>query len=67
MIVTNDLDEFALLNMLKSCCKNRSCECDEKCPLNAICLYSNLNLSQLKIDYVPGMKVQEKGGNDALD
>jgi hypothetical protein len=59
MIKTNDLDEYSFLNSMKSCCMNYDCVCDE-CPLNKICMFANLNISNLSLVYEVEPKTETK-------
>lgn len=52
MIKTNNLKEYAFLEMLRSCCANHGCECDN-CPMQQVCNYSDITLSGLCLEYDP--------------
>ena len=52
MIKTNNLKEYAFLEMLRSCCENHGCECDN-CPMQQVCNYSDITLTSLILEYDP--------------
>lgn len=67
MIKTNNLKEYAFLEMLISCCANHRCECDN-CPMQQVCNYSDITLSSLILEYDPNYAklptYEEVMGND---
>lgn len=59
MILTNDLNEYSLLNMLKSCCKNNQA-CTDDCKIKDICDFANVEIDVIDIGYIDTRNKEEK-------